>query len=96
MNFYFFTEHNEGDLDCFGDLKYLSKNDIKRAMRFTDDDILFASNLKMLVTRRECTIISGRNAHGARDMADRGQQALGTDGEGVHAECAAPHQVEQV
>ena len=60
VNFYFFTAHNEGDLDCFGDLKYLSRNDIKRAMRFTDDDLLFASNLKMLVTRRECTIIAGR------------------------------------
>ena len=29
-------------------------------MRFTEDDLLFASNLKMLVTRRECTIIAGR------------------------------------
>ena len=60
VNFYFYMEHNEGDLDCFGDLKYLSKNDIKNAMRFMDDDLLFASNLKMLVTRRECTIIAGR------------------------------------
>ena len=60
VNFYFYTEHNEGDLDCFGDLKYLSRNDIKKAMRFTEDDLLFASNLKMLVTRRECTNIAGR------------------------------------
>ena len=60
VNFYFYTEHNEGDLDCFGDLKYLTKNDIKKAMRFTEDDLLFASNLKMLVTRRECTNIAGR------------------------------------
>ena len=29
VNFYFFTEHHEKDLDCFGDLKYLSRNDIK-------------------------------------------------------------------
>ena len=60
VNFYFYTAHSEGDLDCFGDLKYLAKNDIKKAMRFTEDDLLFASNLKMLVTRRECTNIAGR------------------------------------
>ena len=60
VNFYFYTEHSEGDLDCFGDLKYLTRNDIKKAMRFTEDDLLFASNLKMLVIRRECTIIAGK------------------------------------
>ena len=56
----FSAAHREGDMDCFGDLKYLTRNDIKKAMRFTEDDLLFASNLKMLVTRRECTIIAGR------------------------------------
>ena len=60
VNFYFFAEHHEKDLDCFVDLKYLTRNDIKKAMRFSEDDLLFASNLKFLVTRRECTIISGR------------------------------------
>ena len=42
---YFFTKHNEGDMDCFGDLKYLTRNDIQKAMKFSEDDLLFASKL---------------------------------------------------
>ena len=48
---YFSAAHNEGDLDCFGDLKYLSRNDIKKAMKFSEDDLPFASNLEFIVTR---------------------------------------------
>jgi hypothetical protein len=44
-NPYFFTEHNEGDMDCLGDLKYLTRNDIQKAMKFSEDDLLFASKL---------------------------------------------------
>ena len=45
VNFYFFTEHSEKDLDCFGDLKYLTRNVIKKAIKFSEDDLLFASKL---------------------------------------------------
>ena len=57
---YFFTNHNEGDMDCFGDLKYLTRNDIQKAMKFSEDDLLFASNLKMLVTKKDCASNAGK------------------------------------
>ena len=36
---YFSAAHREGDMDCFGDLKYLTRNDIKKAMKFSEDDL---------------------------------------------------------
>ena len=42
---YFFTKHNEGDMDCLGDLKYLTRKDIQKAMNFSEDNLLFASKL---------------------------------------------------
>ena len=60
MNFYFMTAHREKDLECFGDLTNLKCNDIRRKMRFTDDDLAYASNLKFLVTRKDCTDLAGK------------------------------------
>ena len=60
MNFYFFTEHHEKDLDCFGDLANLTRNDIRKGIKFSEDDLAFASNLKFLYTRKDCTIYAGR------------------------------------
>ena len=57
---YFFTKHNEGDMDCLGDLKYLTRKDIQKAMKFSEDDLLFASNLKMLVTKKDCASNAGK------------------------------------
>ena len=56
----FSAAHREGDLDCFGDLKYLTRNDIKKAMKFSEDDLLYASNLEFLVTSEDCTRIAGK------------------------------------
>ena len=47
-------------MDCFGDLKYLTRNDIKKAMKFSEDDLLYASNLKFLVTMKDCTSNAGK------------------------------------
>ena len=48
--FYFFEEHRERDLDCF-DLDNITKESLKRAMRFSDDDLKYAGQLKFLYTR---------------------------------------------
>jgi hypothetical protein len=42
---YFFKRHIEGDMDCLGDLKYLTRKDIQKAMKFYEDELLFASKL---------------------------------------------------
>jgi hypothetical protein len=60
VNFYFFTDHIEEDLDCFGDLKYLTRNDIQKAMKFSEDDLLFPSKLHFLVTRKDCGSNAGK------------------------------------
>jgi hypothetical protein len=57
---YFFTKHHEGDMDCLGDLKYLTRNDIQKAMKFSEDDLLFASKLQFLVTRKDCGSNAGK------------------------------------
>jgi len=57
---YFFTKHHEGDMDCLGDLKYLTRNDIQKAMKFSEDDLLFASELQFLVTRKDCGSNAGK------------------------------------
>ena len=57
---YFFTKHHEGDMDCLGDLKYLTRNDIQKAMKFSEDDLLFASKLQFLVTRKDCASNAGK------------------------------------
>ena len=45
---YFFTKHRERDLDCYfdkGDLSNVTRNELKRVMRFDDDDLVYASQL---------------------------------------------------
>ena len=56
----FSAAHREGDMDCFGDLKYLTRYDIQKAMKFSEDDLLYASNLEFLVTSEDCTRIAGK------------------------------------
>ena len=52
---FFFDEHHEEDLDYLAkDLSKLDLNDIKRALRFTDDDLRLGNRLPMLFTREEC------------------------------------------
>ena len=60
VNFYFFTEHREKDLDCFGVLANLRRNDVRKGIKFSEDDLAFASNLRFLCTRKECTDIAGK------------------------------------
>ena len=60
VNFYFFTEHHEKDLDCFGVLANLRRNDVRKGIKFSEDDLAFASNLRFLCTRKECTDIAGK------------------------------------
>jgi hypothetical protein len=60
VNFYFMTAHREKDLECFGNLTNLKCNDIRRKMRFTEDDLAYASNLKFLVTRKDCASNAGK------------------------------------
>jgi hypothetical protein len=48
------------DLDCIVDLTNLDRKDVKRAMKFTEDDLLYAGNMKFLQNMRACTDIAGR------------------------------------
>ena len=57
--FYFYLEHHARDLDCFGDLTNISSNELKRKMRFEDDDFVYASELPFLYTRKGITELAG-------------------------------------
>jgi hypothetical protein len=57
---YFYTKHTMEDLDCIVDLTNLDRKDVKRAMKFTEDDLLYAGNMKFLQNMRACTDIAGR------------------------------------
>ena len=52
---YFYPDHCERDLDCFGNLEFININDLKSDMRFVKDDLHFAGELKFLYTRRVIT-----------------------------------------
>ena len=52
---YFYPDHCERDLDCFGNLELINKNDLKSDMRFVKDDLHFAGELQFLYTRRLIT-----------------------------------------
>ena len=59
---YFFTEHRARDLDCFfdkSDLSNVSRNDLKRVMRFEEDDLIFSSQLLFLYTRQGIQNLDG-------------------------------------
>jgi hypothetical protein len=57
---YFYTKHAMEDLDCIVDLTNLDRKDVKRAMKFSEDDLLYAGNMKFLQNMRACTDIAGR------------------------------------
>ena len=57
---YFYTKHTMEDLDCIVDLTNLDCKDVKRAMKFTEDDLRYAGNMKFLQNMKACTDIAGR------------------------------------
>ena len=60
VQYYFFTKHTMEDLDCFVDLKNLESNNVRRAMRFSEDDLLYAGNMKFLRNMKGCTFLAGK------------------------------------
>ena len=52
---YFYPDHCERDIDCFGNLELINVNDLKDDMRFVKDDLYFAGELQFLYTRKLIT-----------------------------------------
>ena len=56
---YFYDEHTLRDLDWLGDIAKILPSEVKKAMKFTEDDLRFANKIKMLLYTTTIKINAG-------------------------------------